>query len=249
MRYDPERDLWSPLSVRAVASLLQDCPARWWLSGGWAIDHWLGTVTRSHGDIDVSTLRPELPTVLGSLPGHLEPFAAVDGYLHPLTSRVDDSDVHNVWLRDERCGRWVFQVNVEAGDQGVWRYRRDPRIALPWERAVRCVSGVPTGFPAVQLLWKSPRPRPEDDADLASALKVLSAGERHRLAEAMRTAHPCSPWVPQVPPLGADGLDIVNGDVGAGPAVAQELVVASQQPGAFVQSCATEAPSCRAGEA
>ncbi len=203
MRYDPERDLWSPLSVQAAATLLQDCPARWWLSGGWAIDHWLGTVTRSHGDIDISTLRPELSTVLGSLPGHLEPFAAMGGHLHPLASRVDDPDLRNLWLRDERSGRWVLQVNIEAGDQEVWRYRRDPRIALPWETAVRQVSALPTGSAAVQLLWKSPRPRPEDDADLAAALKVLSAGERRWLTEAMRTAHPSSPWVAQAPHTGA----------------------------------------------
>jgi hypothetical protein len=204
VRHDPERDLWSPLSVRVLASLLQDCPSRWWLSGGWAIDHWLGTVTRAHGDIDVSTLRPELSTVLGSLPGQLEPFAAMDGHLHPLASRVDDPDLRNVWLRDERCGRWVLQVNVEAADQEVWRYRRDPRIAVPWEMAVRQVGAVPTGSAVGQLLWKSLRPRPEDDADLAAALTVLSAGERRWLTDAIRTAHPSSPWLAQVPPLGAD---------------------------------------------
>lgn len=199
MRHDPARDLWSPLSVQALASLLQGCSARWWLSGGWAIDHWVGRVSRSHGDIDISTLRPALPTLLGSLPGHLEPFAATDGHLFPLASRLNDPDLHNIWLRDKRHGRWVLQLNIEAGDQAAWRYRRDPRIGLPWGLAVRDVGAIPTGSPAAQLLWKSPQPRPQDDADLALALGTLSGAERHWLAEAIHTAHPSSPWVSVFP--------------------------------------------------
>jgi hypothetical protein len=195
MRYDPARDLWMPLPVQAVAALLQGCPARWWLSGGWAIDHWAGTVSRSHADIDISTLRPALPALLGSFPGHLEPFAAMDGHLWALASRLNDPGLHNIWLRDTRRDRWVLQVNIEAGDQAAWRYRRDPRIALPWDRAVRGVAAIPTGTPATQLLWKSPRPRPQDDADLALALDTLPAAERHWLAEAIHAAHPSSPWL------------------------------------------------------
>ena len=195
MRYDPARDLWLPLSVHAVAALLQACPSRWWLSGGWAIDHWAGTVSRSHADIDISTLRPALPALLGTLPGQLEPFAAIDGHLHPLATRLDDPDLHNIWLRDTRHGRWVLQVNIETGDQVAWHYRRNPRIALPWDLAVRDVAAIPTGTPATQLLWKSARPRPQDDADLGLALGILPAAERHWLAQAIHAAHPSSPWI------------------------------------------------------
>ena len=195
MRYDPARDLWSPMPLQSLASLLRGCSSRWWLSGGWAIDHWAGTISRSHADIDISTIRPGLPTLLGSLPGYLEPLAAVDGHLYPLASRIDDPDLHNIWLRDERHGRWVLQLNVEAGDQAAWRYRRDPRIALTWDLAVRDIAGIPTGSPAAQLLWKSPQPRPRDDADLAFALGILPVAERRWLGEAIQMAHPSSPWI------------------------------------------------------
>jgi hypothetical protein len=158
-------------------------------------------VSRSHADIDISTLRSALPAVLGSLPGRLEPFAAIDGHFYPLASRLNDPGLHNIWLQDRRQGRWVLQLNIEAGDQAAWRYRRDPRIALPWDLAVRDVAAIPTGAPAAQLLWKSPRPRPQDDADLALALGMLPVAECHWLAEAIRTAHPSSPWLKVV--LGA----------------------------------------------
>jgi hypothetical protein len=200
MRYDPARDIWSPLPVQTVASVLEGCPCRWWLSGGWAIDHWTGAVSRPHADIDISTVPAALPAVLGSLPGHLEPFAAIGGHLYPLASRLHDPGLHNIWLRDRRHGRcWVLQLNIEAGDQAAWRYRRDPRITLPWDLAVRDIAGIPTGAPAAQLLWKSPHPRPQDNADLALALGVLTTAERYWLAAAIHTAHPSSPWLEIIP--------------------------------------------------
>jgi Aminoglycoside-2''-adenylyltransferase len=205
MRHDPAVDRWEPLSVQAVAELMHGCTARWWLSGGWAVDHWLGRATREHGDIDVSTLGPALPAVLRHLPGHLHAFAAVDGRLSPFASRADDPEVHNLWIQDGRTGRWVLQVNIEAGDQTAWRYRRAPRIALPWASAVQHIGGVPTGSAATQLLWKSARPRPQDDADLAAALGALPRTERRWLDEAITTAHPASPWAGRSDAAGQPG--------------------------------------------
>ena len=190
MRDDAERHLWEPLSVAEAGALFSACPARWWLSGGWAVDHWSGRTTRRHGDIDVSTLRPDLPALLDRLPPHLRPFGALGGRLLPLAECVDA--VHNVWVRDG-C-RWVLQINLEEGDGTGWRYRRDPRITLPWDRAVALVRRLPTGSPATQLLWKARYPRPRDEHDLDAALAALTADDRRWLRTAVATAHPESPW-------------------------------------------------------
>ena len=69
----------------------------------------------------------------------------MNGHLYPLASHLDDPELCNIWLRDERHGRWALQVNIEVGDHAAWRYRRDPRIALPWNLAVRDVEAIPTG--------------------------------------------------------------------------------------------------------
>ncbi|MET7963892.1 nucleotidyltransferase domain-containing protein [Micromonospora zamorensis] len=194
MRYNPQWHVWAALSITDVCSLLGGCPARWWLSGGWAIDHWLGAVSRRHGDIDVSTLRPALPAMLGSVPAHLRPFAAMSGRLLPLMEHLDDPELHNIWLHDEDRDRFVLQINLEEGDESVWRYRRDPRIALPWSSAVANVRGVPTGTPATQLLWKARDPRPQDEHDLSVADGLLLPKQRRWLRMAIRIAHPHSPW-------------------------------------------------------
>lgn len=167
------------------------CAERWWLSGGWAIDHWLGGVSRPHGDIDISTLRAALPALLGVMPVHLRPFAAIGGHLFPLT---DHLETHNIWLYDQGRDRFVLQINVEDGDEAVWRYRRDPRITLPWGSAAALVRSVPTGSPATQLLWKSRDPRPQDEHDLSVAHGLLRPAERQWLRKAIACAHPRSSW-------------------------------------------------------
>ncbi|SCG38409.1 nucleotidyltransferase domain-containing protein [Micromonospora inositola] len=194
MRYDPRRHVWAAFSVADVRSLFGGCPARWWLSGGWAIDHWLGAVSRRHGDIDVSSLRPALPALLSSLPTRLRPFAAMSGHLLPLGEHLDDPELHNIWIHDEDGDRFVLQINLEDGDESVWRYRRDPRITLRWSSAVATVCGVPTGTPATQLLWKARSPRPQDEHDLNVAHGLLRPDEHRWLLRAIRTAHPRSPW-------------------------------------------------------
>ena len=59
---------WEPLPPRVIAELLGPSSARWWLSGGVALDHWLGTNTREHDNIDVSTTIADLPQVVQDLP-------------------------------------------------------------------------------------------------------------------------------------------------------------------------------------
>lgn len=194
VRYSPGTDIWSPIDVTEVAALFTNSSARWWLSGGCAVDHRLGRRTRDHGDIDVSVVRADWQALLGQLPGHLEPFAAMGGELLALSEKAADPALHNIWVRDQRSTRWVLQVNFEAGDDTAWRYRRDPRVTTDWDSAVSMVESVPTGTLATQLLWKSPRPRPKDDADLSVALPVLGLRERRWLAEAISLAHPNSPW-------------------------------------------------------
>jgi len=192
--YDPERHHWRPLTVGAVSELLAPCTGQWWLSGGCALDHWLGRTTRPHGDIDVSVLRRDWRDLICRLPAGLEPFAAMSGRLLPLAQHADNPELHNIWVRTTGTADWVLQVNIEVGDRDRWRYRRRPAISRPWAQAVADVHGVPTVNPAVQLLWKSMRPEATDDADLAVTAPDLSEADRRWLDGAIRLAHPQSPW-------------------------------------------------------
>jgi hypothetical protein len=93
---------------------------------------------------------------------------------------------------------WI-DVVLEPWTPAAWRYRRDPRVTLPLDRALRSVAvagvAVPVLAPAAVLLFKATAggrstPRPKDDADLTRALPSLDADARAWLRAALPAGHP-----------------------------------------------------------
>ncbi|HTK16413.1 MAG TPA: amino acid transporter [Acidimicrobiia bacterium] len=177
--------------------MLTGTDALWWLSGGCALDVFLGRATRPHGDIDVSVRRSDWPTLRRHLSDRLDIVIARDSRLHPLPESngpLDDS-VHNLWARVPDGDAWRLQINPEACVGTHWVFRRDPRIRRPmtdvvWHRD----DGLPFVNPSVQLLWKARDPQPKDETDLANVEPHLVAAEREWLKNAITLAHPDSPW-------------------------------------------------------
>lgn len=189
------RTRWEPLTPRAAADVLRSAPARWWLSGGAALDRWLGRPIRDRPNIDVSTTPADLAEIMAALPEGFSAWVpAGEDAVAPWGEAPEDADLQPVRIRDERTGAWVLQVNVEDGTETAWLYRRDPRLQLPWDRAVLDVDGIPTGAPEVQLVWKALRPRPQDDVDKDAVLPELPEGARSWFERAILSIHPHSTW-------------------------------------------------------
>jgi hypothetical protein len=58
------------LQLAAIASLssaLDQHGIEYWLFGGWAVDFWVGAVTRQHDDIDVAAWRQDYDTIRAAL--------------------------------------------------------------------------------------------------------------------------------------------------------------------------------------
>lgn len=186
---------WAPLAPQGVAELLGASTSRWWLSGGGALDHWLGRAIRERPNIDASTTSAELPRLVEALPADFTAWAP-DGEdaVVRWADAPADADLQPLRIRDERTGAWVLQLNVEDGTDSAWLYRRDPRLQLPWDRAVLDVDGIPTGAPEVQLIWKALRPRPQDDLDKDAVLPELSDEAQAWFERAILSIHPHSTW-------------------------------------------------------
>ncbi|MGZ6906402.1 MAG: nucleotidyltransferase domain-containing protein [Acidimicrobiia bacterium] len=188
---------WRPYSVERVASLMADVTDDWWLSGGEALDRFVGRHTRAHGDVDVSVPTAAGPEVVDTLLRDHDVRIAAQGALHRIDDPAAVASVHNLWVRDVGGGPWRWQVNLEPCDATTWTYRRDPRVTRPRRLAVIMLDGMPCTAPAVQLLWKSARPESKDDLDRAVVEPMLPTAEREWLVAAIQLAHPMSPWRPR----------------------------------------------------
>lgn len=188
---------WDPLAPQAVAELLSATSVRWWLSGGAALDRWLGHAIRPRQNIDVSVVASDLASLVASLPDGFSAWAPVDDEGEELAAFADartDADLQPILVRDEAKNAWVLQINAEDGAPRAWVYKRDPRLTLPWDRAVTDVGGIPMGAPEVQLVWKALRPRPEDTIDKDAVLPTLSADAAAFYETALLRIHPHSTW-------------------------------------------------------
>ncbi|MDQ4212544.1 nucleotidyltransferase domain-containing protein [Microbacterium sp. ASV81] len=186
--------VWAPLSAAEIADTLRRSPARWWISGGVALDRWLGRDIRARANIDISTTTSGLAEIVTLFPSRYSAWLADRGTFIRVEDAAEGDDLHPVLIHDDARGAWVLQVNVEDGTDRAWVYKRDPRLQLPWDRAVLDIDGIPTGAPEVQLVWKALRPRPEDELDKDAVLPGLSDEARSWWERAILTIHPHSTW-------------------------------------------------------
>lgn len=185
-----------PVDVAAIGELLSGASVRWWLSGGAALDRWLGRGIRPRPNIDVSVVAADIPALVAALPAGITAWvpSEADEHVVPLAELSVDTDPQPVLLYDESRGSWILQLNAEDGAPHAWVYKRDPRLTLPWDRAVVDIDGVPTGAPEVQLLWKALRPRPEDEVDKEAVVAALDDDARAWYERAILSVHPHSTW-------------------------------------------------------
>lgn len=187
---------WRPHSVADVVALLDGYGGSWWIAGGWAIEAFSG-VRRQHGDIDVGVPRRESRLLREHVIGRLDVWAAEKGALRPLLSFDDplSTTCNNLWLRRSGADPWEYDVTLTDVADSRWVYRRDTRVELPWADVLWQRDGVDYLCPEVQLLYKAPGLRPQDQLDFDASLPSLSASNRRWLRFALTTAHPGHPWI------------------------------------------------------
>lgn len=175
-------------------------PAPWFVAGGWALDLLLGRVTRSHADVaifrtDQAALRAHLARwawmkAISGERGRLEPWLAGEVLtlpVHELHGRKATDTTDAITLEAE------FLLNESDGER--WIFRRDPSITRPIELVGRCSRvGIPALAPEIARLYKAPRFKPEDDADLHSVASALDYEARAWLVNALERHQLGHPW-------------------------------------------------------
>jgi Aminoglycoside-2''-adenylyltransferase len=191
--------VWDPWTPAHVAHLLAAVTAPWCVAGGWAIDLFLGRVTRPHGDLEVAAPAADFGAVRQALAA-FDFEVAGDGCLWPLDS-PQFATMHQTWVSErtpDRPGGRVYRLDVfrEPSRDGMWACRRDLAIVLPYQRAVRRdQAGIPYLAPEIVLLFKAKAARPKDDADFRVAAPLLEPEARDWLRGMLGRVHPGHDWI------------------------------------------------------
>ena len=197
-----------PPVVAEVAGVMSTFPGPWCLCGGWAVDAWLGRITRDHGDVDISIFaRDQLAAYHHlsewELVAH-DPVGLQDPQ-KPWDGRHLDLPAHVHCSRD---GVQLWEVMLNHGVDGQWVLCRDPWIALPSGACWRLTAwGIPSAVPELLLYYKATAywgeegyPRPRDEDDFFALLPLLSPDQRAWLHRTIALTVPEQPWLTRFSP-------------------------------------------------
>jgi Aminoglycoside-2''-adenylyltransferase len=175
---------------------LSELPAPWWIAGGWALDLFLGKVTRAHKDLDIGIFRSDTADVVAALSGW-EFFEAKDGVLSALAAGdAPRAEVNSLWGKRAHAAQWEFELMLDESDAESWVFRRDARITQPLSSAIRRnPEGIAYLAPEIQLLYKARATRPQDQADFDHVVPHLARDSRIWLRESLRSVAPKHRWI------------------------------------------------------
>ena len=204
----PEAQRWwidtygfSPLE--AVTQEMMGAPFDWYVSGGWALDLFLGNVNRVHHDVDlVIPRRSQLA---------LQQYLTERGWklITPFEKRLEPWLLH-MSLELPRHQVHAFRENqfidlLLSDMEDVWRYRREPSILRSREKmSLVSKSGIRYLAPELVLLFKSKntsnRERSKDQPDFEKTLPHLEPERRAWLYWALMATDPEHAWIKRLAP-------------------------------------------------
>ena len=190
---------FSPVAI--VATELKEVSFPWYISGGWALDLFLGRVTRLHHDVDVSVPYPAQLDLRKHLTERgwklVTPFEKrLEAWPPHMQLQLPRHQVHA-----HREDAFIDFLLTEM--DGIWKYRREPAAIRSLERiGLWTEGGIPYLAPELVLLFKSKntsnQERPKDQLDYEKILPHLEPERRAWLRWALVATSPDHPWIQQL---------------------------------------------------
>lgn len=189
--------VWDPLSPTEAQELFSGLSAPWWISGGWAIDLFIGRQTRPHGDLDVLILRDDQLI----FQEHLSNWDLSDRRSPEFTTwskgEFLNPPINDIWGRRTPKSPWAIQLMLMETDGDSWVFRREPKITGPISSLGRITkSGIPYLSPQIQLLYKANNLQIDrNNADFKNTLPHLNYEEATWLRRCLERCYPGHEWI------------------------------------------------------
>lgn len=184
-----------------VAALLAGFTRPWFIAGGWAIDLYLGRVTREHRDIEIAILRADQAAVREHFRAwHFYKAMRGQGLQPWPEGEWLELPIHEIhaWhpTGDPPTLPSTLEILLNEADGDRWRFRRNLAISRPLQEiSLSSKQGIPILSPEIVLLYKAMGPRPFDEADFSNVLDRLDAECHSWLRRAIDVCYPGHPWL------------------------------------------------------
>ncbi len=180
---------------------VEELPVPWYVAGGWAIDLFMGGVTRDHHDVDLAIARADQRAAYAHITDRTwskivpHPEGLIDmGTVAPWDGTRLSLPTHQI-LADDDDGHRIEFLLSEIGPI-EWRSRRNLEVTMPMSTmALTSDDDIRYLAPEIVLLYKASLMREWDEADFETALPELFLGQRHWLFHALDQEQPGHPWM------------------------------------------------------
>lgn len=186
-------------AIETIATLLTPLSVTWGFCGGWSIDLFVNSTTRSHKDVDVAILRTDQRLAFDFLRQQgWQLSQAINGKLLPF--QQDEFlrlPVHTIWCRNVNSSPDFLELLLNESEAAQFLFRRERSIHCPLPEAfVSSPSGLPILAPEIVLLYKSnDLSSVGNRLDFHSALPLLNEEKRHWLRQALSLLSPEHEWL------------------------------------------------------
>lgn len=169
-------------------------PCDWFVCGGWAVDLFLGKITREHSDVEIGCFREDQVHVF-NLIKDLQPEFVLEKKFYPWEEgQYLTLPTHEVWCQksDPR-----IEILFNEKKENLFVFRRDERITLPFNKAIlRTKNNISYLAPEIILLYKSKYIQEKDEVDFKNIIPFLSIESTAWLRSSLLTIYEGKhPWI------------------------------------------------------
>lgn len=179
-----------------LAGLLNDFRQPWFVAGGWAIDLFIGDVTRVHKDIEIAIFRKDQNSLREYLFGW-EFTKVVNGKMQLWNENEWlELPIHEIHDHTKNNLLSELEILLDESSESEWRFRRNLDIARPLSMIrLRSYIGVPFLAPEIVLLYKAKNPRSKDEDDFYRVCRLLDEERQVWLKQAITVCYPRHHWL------------------------------------------------------